>query len=154
MPPFFEDLDVRTLQGYRVLLDVDGTLVADGGHSLDPRVFTCAQSLAHTNTVILHSNKRSNARLQTLAQAIGATPLLGVSRKPSMGILRHIPDDARPLIVIGDKWITDGWFARRVGARFIRVRRKISSRDSTVARLAYAIDDLLGRAVEPWSRER
>lgn len=147
MLPFFEELDMRTLRGYRVLLDVDGTLVADGGHSLDPRVFTCAQTLAHTNTVALHSNKRSDARLQTLARAIGASPLLGVSRKPSMGILRHIPDDGRPLIVIGDKWMTDGWFARRVSARFIRVRRKISSRDSIVARLAYAIDDLLGRAV-------
>ncbi|MBI4434417.1 hypothetical protein HY635_01170 [Candidatus Uhrbacteria bacterium] len=142
MPFAFEDLDARSLRECRILLDVDGTLVADGASALADDVRLRLIALARTNAVFLHSNKQLDARLHAFARATGATPLIGAPRKPSRRIATLLPDDGRPLVVIGDKWMTDGWFARRVGARFIRVQRKTSTRDPLIVWCLYALDDV------------
>jgi predicted HAD superfamily phosphohydrolase YqeG len=148
MPPAFEELDAQALREHRILLDVDGTLVADGEDALTDVVQAQLATLAQTNAVYLHSNKGGSDRLRALARATGVHALPDAPRKPQRSILHHLPpDDRRPLLVIGDKWVTDGWFARRVGARFLRVARKRSYRETIPVRLTYALDDLLGRVL-------
>jgi len=45
-----------------------------------------------------------------------------------------------PLVVIGDKYCTDGLFARNLKARFVLVLRKRSGRERLIVRISYLID--------------
>jgi hypothetical protein len=47
-------------------------------------------------------------------------------------------------VVIGDKDLTDGLLARRIGARFIKVLRKLDPADRLASRVANLIDNVFG----------
>ena len=53
----------------------------------------------------------------------------------------------RELAVIGDKDLTDGLLARRAGARFIKVRRKLDADDRWVSRLTTIFDEVFGPVI-------
>jgi predicted HAD superfamily phosphohydrolase YqeG len=65
-------------------------------------------------------------------------------RKPSIAAIAALERKSRALIVIGDKDLTDGLLARRVGARFIKVRRKLDPADRLSSRMANLIDTVFG----------
>ena len=46
------------------------------------------------------------------------------------------------LIIIGDKILTDGLFARHIGATFIKVERYKSKKDRLITKIIYRLDDL------------
>jgi predicted HAD superfamily phosphohydrolase YqeG len=67
-------------------------------------------------------------------------------RKPSRRILEHSTDvEMGKILVIGDKFLTDGLFAKNIGADFIKVKRLSSPCESWLLKIVYLFDDLLYR---------
>ncbi len=65
-------------------------------------------------------------------------------RKPSTAAIAALDRRGRELVVIGDKDLTDGLLARRVGGRFIKVRRKVDPADRFSSRMANIFDLVCG----------
>ena len=66
----FEEQDFSSLRGCVVLLDIDGTIMADGGDCVVEGVKRKIEMLAETNTVYLVSNKRHFKRNNDLAKIL------------------------------------------------------------------------------------
>jgi predicted HAD superfamily phosphohydrolase YqeG len=132
-----------------VILDVDGTIVPDCGRVASAVVVEKVRELkARGNEVRLCSNSRRGNYAQRL-DAIAAQLDVGVCpvvfRKPSTLAISGLDRQGRALVVIGDKDLTDGLLARRVGAQFIKVRRKLDPADRLSSRMANLIDTVFGR---------
>jgi predicted HAD superfamily phosphohydrolase YqeG len=142
-----------------VVLDVDGTLVPDCGRAASEAVVRKVLDLKKRgNEIRLCSNSRRSDYAERLA-ALGAQLDVDVcpvpSRKPSMLALAGVDLRGRKLVVIGDKDLTDGLLARRLGAPFIKVRRKLDPGDRFVSRLANMLDNVFGPiALFLWDRQQ
>jgi predicted HAD superfamily phosphohydrolase YqeG len=131
-----------------VILDIDGTLVPDCGRVASAAVVEKVIELKRQgNEVRLCSNSRRCNFAERLA-AIAAQLDVGVCpvlfRKPSPLALSGVDRKGRALVVIGDKDLTDGLLARRVGGHFIKVRRKLDPADRISSRMANLIDNVFG----------
>lgn len=138
-----EFLDTLLISGATIILDIDGTITADAKADISAGVARAIQSLTHRNAVYLFSNHEDDIRNQEVARRLGLPFLDTLHRKPSRKVIEAIPacHRDRPLVVIGDRFTTDGLFARRTGARFIKVGRVLSSSDRKFTKFAYFIDD-------------
>lgn len=116
----FLDLDLRRLGGFVILLDIDGTLVADGSQTLPAPVIKKIKELGDKNRVILCSNKRDWERIKKFSQLAGTEFIIGQRKPWFFGIKKQLKG---PLVVIGDKFLTDGLLAKLIGAKFIKVKR-------------------------------
>ena len=131
-----------------VILDIDGTIVPDCGRVASAAVVGKVLELkAQGNEVRLCSNSRRGdyaERLDAIAAQleVGVCPV--VFRKPSTLVISGLDRKGRPLVIIGDKDLTDGLLARRAGARFIKVRRKLDPADRLSSRMANLIDMVFG----------
>lgn len=152
--PGIEALDVRGIHNTTVILDIDGTLTGDGQVFLSDSVLAKIRELASRNVVYVFSNHRNNTRNRIVASRVGCALIETPHRKPSPNVLRGLPLDHRvqPLLVIGDKIIVDGLFARRIGARFIRVGRVRSASDRSSVRMIYLLDDLVAAIGAIWRK--
>jgi predicted HAD superfamily phosphohydrolase YqeG len=141
----FEFLDTRLIIRSTIILDVDGTITADAKTEISAGVARAIQSLAGRNAVYLFSNHSDGVRNRALARDLGLEYIDTPHRKPSRKIIEAIPAHHRvqPMIVIGDKIMIDGLFARRIGAQFIKVGRILSPSDRTLTKVAYFLDDLV-----------
>jgi HAD superfamily phosphatase (TIGR01668 family) len=144
---YFEDLGLDVANAV-VILDLDGTLVPDCGTRASPAVVAKVRELkARGNDVHLCSNSRRPgyaARIAALASQLGIPASPVPARKPSRRALEGIDLAGRPVVIVGDKDLTDGLLARRCGARFVKVRRKVDPGDRAVASLTSWIDDVFG----------
>ncbi len=153
--PFFKDLDISSLKNNIILLDIDGTLVFDNGLELDDITIQKVKELAQSNKVFLCSNSKDLKRDKKFQAILGVGSVSGVYKKPN----RKIKDlalekfnkleDAKqglnksaPIVVIGDKSIIDGRFAKKIGAEFIKIRGLYSGRESIFVRVSYFVDRL------------
>jgi predicted HAD superfamily phosphohydrolase YqeG len=142
-----------------VILDVDGTIVPDCGRVASADVAAKVLGMkAKGNEVRLCSNSRRGnyaERLSALSAQleVGVCPV--VFRKPSRLALSGLDRKGRDLIVIGDKDLTDGLLARRAGAHFIKVRRKLDPADRLSSLMANFIDNTFGQiAIFLWDALR
>lgn len=129
-PRFFEELETPW-SGAVIFLDVDGTLRPDGDQKMSPEVLKKLDELRARNEVLLTSNKENRAK------------------KPSRKAAEGVNTAGRKAIVIGDKFLTDGLFAKNIGAEFIKVGRKTSGNESLFVKITYLIDDLVSAIL--WS---
>jgi predicted HAD superfamily phosphohydrolase YqeG len=131
-----------------VILDIDGTLVPDCGRVAGAAVVAKVEELkARSNEIRLCSNSRRGnyaERLEAIAVQLGVGVCPVEFRKPSLLAISGIDRKGRPLAVIGDKDLTDGLLARRAGACFIKVRRKLDPADRFSSRVANLIDAVFG----------
>ena len=120
----FSATDFSTYKQHEIILDIDGTLVPDGGEVFAGEVINQVRELAEHNTVHLCSNGGREERDKKFAKLTGATWLSSTAGKPSVKVVKNsIPFD-QPILVIGDKLLTDGLLAKRLkNARFIKVKR-------------------------------
>jgi HAD superfamily phosphatase (TIGR01668 family) len=131
-----------------VILDVDGTIVADCGRDASSEAIRQVEALkAAGNEIRLCSNSRRGdyaERLRHLASQldVGVCPV--PYRKPSTQAIAGLDRKGREVVVIGDKDLTDGLLARRAGAHFIKVRRKLDPADRVSSRWANLIDTVFG----------
>lgn len=138
----FSDLNPEDFRGGTVFLDIDGTLVPDGEDALAPREAQVLSSLASCATVYLIASK-GFARIPALAEAYGARPIVTDALKPSLRITEGIGVPPHSCFVIGDKIMTDGWFASRIHARFVPVTRLVSGEESLFVSTLYALDAVI-----------
>ncbi|MCX6784804.1 MAG: UbiA prenyltransferase family protein, partial [Candidatus Komeilibacteria bacterium] len=110
---------------------------------LSQGVIAKVDELKNYNRLYFCSNKRAVAnRNQELAQLTKVPCLDAPYRKPSAKILKYLDNPERwPLVVIGDKFLTDGLFAKNIGASFVKVQRLLASTDSFITKTAYLVDD-------------
>lgn len=147
-----EKLDIGDIDGATVIIDIDGTITADGQVAFSENVRSTIRELSSRNIVFVFSNHRDTARNAAVVMKLEC-PLIGtVHRKPSRKVLDDVPPHHRyrPLVVIGDKILVDGLFARRVGARFIWVSRVESPSDRGTVKVSYLLDDLIAAVGTLW----
>jgi len=125
-----------------VLLDVDGTLLPDGGIVITDETVRAARRLTARNKVYLVSNGSDLLRMENFSKLLGIPiATAGVpAGKPSVSALEGIETKGMSLVVMGDKHLTDGAFARNIGARFILIDRKRSGEESGTVRFSYWVD--------------
>jgi predicted HAD superfamily phosphohydrolase YqeG len=139
---YFEDLPTLELHHKTIILDIDGTLAADGETTVSERAKAHAALLSQSNFVILCSNKKNTKRNTAISKMVGIPYLDTPFRKPSKKILHTIElNNAKDVVVVGDKFLTDGIFAWRINATFIKVKRVRASRESFFTVCTYLLDD-------------
>jgi predicted HAD superfamily phosphohydrolase YqeG len=145
---YFSDLDVSSIKDSLVIIDIDGTVTYDSGNKIDEAALFKIAELKAYNILYFCSNTPQPERIKVLAEAAGILYIETTYKKPNRRILEHIKDHVHmPIVVIGDKYLTDGRFANNVKATFIKVRRIIGSTEGLNVRIAYWIDDLMYRIV-------
>lgn len=145
-PPNFFEMTFslkENLKNHLVLLDIDGTITSEGSWKLNPAREKEFRKLGKKNLIYLCSNKKDDARNEFISKQLGVHYLKTSYRKPNPRILETLPtqDRMRSKVVIGDKWLTDGWFAKRIGARFIKVEHLIGANELWWVKIIYKVDD-------------
>ena len=143
---YFAELNVDDIKGYVILLDVDGTLTHDRLSELEKATVNQIEKLKKNNIIYLCSNYKNHGRNEKIAELTNVEYLKTDLRKPSRNIVKLIKTHKKkPFFVIGDKFLADGLFARRIGAKFIKVKRLVSYKDGTLTKLTYVIDDIAAK---------
>jgi 4-hydroxybenzoate polyprenyltransferase/predicted HAD superfamily phosphohydrolase YqeG len=141
----FIELDEREYAGTVLIVDIDGTIVHDRGETLDQKAIEKLSKLSKKAEIYLCSNGPDRKRVAELASQLGVSYFDSQYKKPDRRVLAslHNPSE-KPLVVIGDKKITDGRFARNIGARFVQVKRITHTGDRLGVRATYFADDIFG----------
>ena len=142
--PYFADLNFGAWQDRTILLDLDGTLAPDNEQTVTQAVAVAVSDLAVSNRVVLLSNKKNHARNRQIAAVLGIDYLETNLRKPDPRLKTRLGElgvEGDNLIVIGDKYLTDGLMAKVLGAEFVKVRRLISQTKSWSSSLVDNLDD-------------
>lgn len=141
---YFENLPLNK-RGQIIFLDVDGTLIADdGGVNFAPEVIKKIDELKRNNRVFLCTNSHDRMRNIKIGARLNLPIVSEEYKKPDHRILdglEFVAADKK--MVIGDKFLTDGRFAKNIGAEFIKVKRKISGKESFSVKLVNILDDML-----------
>ncbi len=96
----FVDTDFSSYKNINIILDIDGTICADGSMDVDESTKVKIQEIQKENTVYLCSNKRIPSRLESLAAKLGVRYIATDHRKPSKSVLSGIVGE---MVVVGDK---------------------------------------------------
>lgn len=141
---YFFELNLHEIENTLILLDIDGTLIHDGSSNIDEKNLDVLKKLYVNNKVIFCSNKNNCVRNQAITLNTSVPCLDIPHKKPNKKILKFIQNENNlPLLVIGDKFLTDGLFARNIKAKFIKVRRITSVNDAWYIKLSYFLDDII-----------
>lgn len=145
----FEELDF-TFKDKTIFLDVDGTLLPDGQTYFSPAVMRNLERLRSANQVFLCTNSDDILRTKKIEEVLGLLVVTYRHKKPSAKI---VADAGVALVrgnalVIGDKFLIDGVFALHIGANFIKIKRKISGKESFLVRLINFLDDIIWQTVK------
>ena len=130
-------------------MDIDGTIAtADTAHA-HPGVHAMIDTLKEHNSVFLFSNAFLAKRNLAMAEKLGVPYVKSHSRKPDPHIIRAIPNpEHRPVVVIGDLFVTDGLLAYFSGAKYVRVRRFVPPGETTWWHFVlYHFDDTMYKLV-------
>ncbi len=139
---YFTELDPALFSGKTIIVDIDGTLGHDGAKTMTQETMAMVARLAGHNKVYLLSNKPLPERNAAFSQLLNIPYLHSPYKKPHRKIAEMLLDgEGEDVVVIGDKYITDGLFAKRINAQFIKVKRITAANEGVKARLAYLIDD-------------
>jgi predicted HAD superfamily phosphohydrolase YqeG len=141
---FFEEV-TTDFKNRIVFLDVDGTLTNDSSDFFDSKVLRKILMLKKSNQLYLCTNSK-NIERNTLIEKNIKLKIINIKyKKPSKKILEELNlNNFKNIVVIGDKWLTDGLFAKNIDADFIKVKRKISGNENFKIKLFNYFDDLLG----------
>ncbi len=145
----FEDID--PVKDKMILLDIDGTLIADdGGLDFSSEVLEKVSSLRKNNRVFLCTNSNDRIKSSKIEKALGLPIVTYDHTKPSSKIINKlgIEKGNRNLLVIGDKFLTDWLFAKNIGAGFLKTARKVSGKEPLVIKCINFIDDLIWQTME------
>jgi predicted HAD superfamily phosphohydrolase YqeG len=144
MEKYFKELNTTEWSGRTIILDIDGTITIDGGSDIDPLVLIKIHEIALLNSVLLYSNKPLPDRNKELAKKLHVSLLETSYKKPNKKVIYGLPINLREnIIVIGDKILTDGFFAKNINAEFIKVKRLTSKNDNFSVKTTYLLDDII-----------
>lgn len=153
----FLKTDYKLLSGNFLIIDIDGTLTYDGSEIINTETINVVRTLAKNNTVCIASNKEDMARNARVASALSLPYMHGKKPyKKLISALTRMNTTKLPFVIIGDRYLTDGLLALRLGGRFIAVRPLRTRKESLCLRLAYAFNEsvtTLALAATPWLRK-
>lgn len=150
---YFTELDSAVFSGKTIILDIDGTLGHDGVTVMTQTTKDMVASLAQHNKVYLLSNKPLPERNATFSKLLEIPYLHSQHKKPHAKIAEALLEGEKGnVVVIGDKYITDGLFALRINGEFIKVRRIVRRNEGIKAALSYVIDDIVYGVVSFFQR--
>jgi len=141
---YFEEAEFNYLGKRTIFLDIDGTLVPDKSLNFDNAVMRQLEKLKKNNRVFLCTNSNDKIRNNQIEKMLGLFIVTHNHKKPSSKIIRELGIDKenKNLLVIGDKFLTDGLFALNIGAQFIKVKRRLSGKESLIIKLINLTDNL------------
>ncbi|MBF05448.1 hypothetical protein CL644_01960 [bacterium] len=140
----WQDIMSLQLNNHTILLDIDGVLMAHGEDIISPIILKNIEMLRKNNDIYIVSNSLSTHRIIKTSTALKIPWVDSGLKKPSIRILSFIKyDKTKPLVVIGDKILTDGLFAYRINAKALLLNRRVSQKDPLVVRVTYLIDDTI-----------
>lgn len=150
---YFKDLDVEVLRDATVLLDIDGTIAYDKGLEVLPAESTKLIELKQVARKVVFISNGEHARTVALAESHTVIAHVSPFKKPSKKIWQALTDEGHytakeKVVVVGDKFVTDGLFALRTGAPFIHVKSLQEQKSSLYNKVVFFVDDLVGKAFE------
>lgn len=138
----FSELNVEKIKNYLIVLDIDGTVVCDGHSALSEEAVKKIGELKKNNKLYFCSNSRDQKRNNEIAELAGVLSVDFCGRKPRKKSLQNIENKGNlPILIVGDKFLTDGLLAKNIGADFIKVKR-LNGKESLLNNFIYFIDDL------------
>ncbi len=143
----FSSLNTSDFTDSTIFLDIDGTIVGDGQAAPSEEVVELIKELAKDNDVYICSNG-AFARTEELARSLGVSSLPKMRKPFSHRVVTSLEKRDRT-VVIGDKYITDGLFAARLGADFVRVERIVLGHERRHTKAINSIDDMFW-AIRPY----
>lgn len=140
---YFENIPTNKLLDKTIILDIDGTLVEDNEDIVSEKTKAKIKILSKNNYVMLCSNKKRLGRNRSIADIVGVPYIDTRFKKPSKKILSVTELFGREnIVVIGDKFLTDGLFALRIGAEFIKVEKLRGAKEHISTSIIYMLDDI------------
>ena len=139
----FCEINIEKYKDYNIILDIDGTLCAEGENLVGEREKAVVNRLKENNFVYIFSNNTNGERSRDVARQVNCEYLEAPYRKPCKKIIQYLPDTKKPILVIGDKFLTDVIFAKRIKAEFILVKSMQSENDRWFIKLFNFIDDII-----------
>ncbi len=139
---YFFELDLTAFSQDVFIVDVEGTIALHGAHAADPASARNMDAVRKEKNIFLCSNALDQLRIERIAAAINVGCIALWGGKPWGRLPARFPRSSA-IVVFGDKFLTDGLFAWRIGARFIRVRRLVCGKESFLEKIFLKIDDYL-----------
>ena len=138
---YFHELDTSKIVDATVILDIDGTITCSSHTKIDEKVRQKIRCLEERNSVYVFSNNHNKERSRKIAHDLKLPYIASPHKKPNKKVLSFIEGYTCPVVVIGDKYLTDTLFAQFIDARHIRVRRYKCATDSFMDRIGCLFDD-------------
>lgn len=139
---YFFETDLSHIRGHIVFLDIDGTIAPDRVDYVCQKTSEAIEELKLNNRVYLLSNNRNKKRLENVSKNTGLDYINSFYRKPRRRILKEVERTDENFFVIGDQVCTDVLFAKRIGARYMHVKRLRGKNDSIKMKTIYFFDDM------------
>ncbi len=138
----WHDVAQQNLRGYTIFLDIDGVLMADGEDTITKEIVEYVTKLKEHNDIHIVSNSFRKNRCRYISEMLKLPWVDSPHKKPSTHILKYMDyDKTKPLLVIGDKVLTDGIFAYRIKSELVLIKRRTYPNDRWYIKLSYIIDD-------------
>lgn len=142
----FQFEEIEDIFGMTIFLDIDGTLVPDNCFEIDNNTILKVEKLKRTNTIYLCTNSQNRFRNNKFTKILGLKIASLKHKKPSKNIILEVQiKNPKQILVIGDKFLTDGLFAKRIDAEFLMVKRKLSLNETLYVKVVNFIDNLIFR---------
>lgn len=133
-----------TLKNCTIFLDVDGTLVGEGGNKMDARAQRAFDRLKKNNVIVLCSNSPNLKRTEKMAKELKVLWNPGPHKKPSKEVLTCVKlRKKQKHVVIGNLYCIDGRFAKAIGATFHPVKTLLGQNEPWTNKLFYLVDRFL-----------
>ncbi|MBU1179716.1 HAD hydrolase-like protein [Patescibacteria group bacterium] len=137
----FENLKID-FENKIVFLDIDGTLIPDNEINFSAQTVECLDKIKQKNKLYLCTNSLNSKRNKNVEGLLNIELLIG-GKKPFKGIIKDLDLEKKDCVVIGDKFLTDGLFAKNIGAEFIMVKKKISGKERPIIKIIDFFDNLV-----------
>jgi 4-hydroxybenzoate polyprenyltransferase/predicted HAD superfamily phosphohydrolase YqeG len=134
-----------------VILDIDGTIAYDKDvEVLGPEKAALEALKTVAKKVILVSNGE-HMRTQAFGESHGIFSHVSEFKKPNRKILQKIlaeKEEGDKLVVIGDKFLTDGLLALQTKVHFVHVKSLQRKDESLMNNFIFFLDDVLGKGFD------
>lgn len=136
-------LDTTAILDNIVILDIDGTLTDTRQVYISPEIRETIEKLKQHNEVYVFSNNVDSKRNLAVAKDLDVPYLNSSARKPFPSVMDALANPHhKPVVIVGDRWLTDGWFAYNIGGTFIKVQRITHADDWLIFKFVYWVDDV------------
>lgn len=146
---YFRELNLNILKDKVVILDVDGTITYDKEQEVGHLEKLQLEKLKDiVQNVFLVSNGDKD-RTKKMAEIHEILCHISEYQKPHRKVLHAFPHVVKSdLVILGDKFLTDGLLALQAGIPFLHVKSLVRGSEPMFDKLVFYIDDLIGIGYE------